>query len=200
VLEGHHGPLTGLDLGGEGPLLLSASVDRTVRLWDLYAGSQRHAWSLAGEHIVEDGVPVAEDWPTSVAFGPDHLAVVGTLGGVVHVWRTDTLERVARGGARWSEITTLAFPARTLLATGSRDGTVSLWRLPSLVLLATLVSLPEGWVAFAPDGRYKAGGRIAGEFTHAAGECRFEVGELDELVPGLRLGTDERLFDPVAEP
>jgi hypothetical protein len=50
-------------------------------------------------------------------------------------------------------------------------------------------------VAFSPDGRYKLGGIPAGRFWHAANLCRFEIGELDEWVPGLRLADDASFFD-----
>lgn len=186
VLEGHRKSITTLTFG-DGPTLASAATDGTVRLWDLWAGRQQHARTF------EDG------FATALAFDATGLLAVGTERGTVHVWRSDTLAPVAHVPAHALEVTALAFAARTLLATGSRDGTVKLWRLPSLTLLATLVSLAEGWVAFAPDGRYKTGGRVAGEFSHAAGECRFEVGELDEHLPGLRLPADEPLFDPAAD-
>jgi hypothetical protein len=32
-------------------------------------------------------------------------------------------------------------------------------------------------------------------FWHAANLCRFEIGELDEWVPGLRLADDASFFD-----
>ena len=43
--------------------------------------------------------------------------------------------------------------------------------------------LPEGWVAFTPDGRYRLGGETAGAFWHSIGLCRFEPGELDPYLP-----------------
>lgn len=152
VLEGHRKSITAVELDGEGPLLVSASTDETVRQWDLLAGRERRAW------------PTKNGWATALALGPDQLVAAGTVGGAVHLWRTDAREPLAHALAHDAKVTALAFPARTLLATGSRDGTIKLWRLPALTLLATLVSLPEGWVAFAPDGRYKAGGRVDGQF------------------------------------
>jgi hypothetical protein len=50
-------------------------------------------------------------------------------------------------------------------------------------------------VAFSPDGRYKLGGAPAGGFWHAANLCRFEIGELDEWIPGLRLADGASFFD-----
>jgi uncharacterized protein YjbI with pentapeptide repeats/3',5'-cyclic AMP phosphodiesterase CpdA/WD40 repeat protein len=187
VLEGHRKSITALAFG-DGPRLASASSDGTVRLWDLLAGRELH------------GLALEWGFATTLAFGNEDLLAYGTRRGVVSVVRADTLSPIGQVQAHSREVTALVFVSQTLLATGSRDGTVKLWRLPSLALQATFISLPEGWVAFAPDGRYKAGGRVTGDFSHAAADCRFEVGELDEHVPGLRLSADERLFDPVADP
>ena len=46
--------------------------------------------------------------------------------------------------------------------------------------------LPEGWAALAPDGRYKIQGEVAGQFWHVIGMPRFELGELDAYLPGVR--------------
>jgi hypothetical protein len=51
--------------------------------------------------------------------------------------------------------------------------------------------LRRGWAAMTPEGRYKAGG-----FWHAIGLCRFEPGELDEHISGLRLPDDAILVPP----
>ena len=86
-------------------------------------------------------------------------------------------------------------PGGGQLASASDDGTVRLWEVASGRCLAILASLPEGWVAFTPDGRYKLGGIPAGGFWHVINLCRFEVGELDDLVPGLRLPDDASFLD-----
>lgn len=51
---------------------------------------------------------------------------------------------------------------------------------------ATLLALPEGWAALTPDGRYKQEGEVGGQFWHVVGMSRFELGELDEHLPGVR--------------
>lgn len=183
LLEGHRKGITALAFG-DGPRLASGGADATVRLWDLWAGHQQRALVLDGE--------VA----TVLAFGAGDLLALGTRQGMVSLVHADTLEPIAQARAHALEVTALVFAADTLLATGSRDGTIKLWRLPSLGLVATIAPLLEGWVAFAPDGRYKAGGRITGEFSHGIGDCRFEPGELDPYLPGLALAPDDRLVDP----
>lgn len=77
-----------------------------------------------------------------------------------------------------------------------------LWDVASGTCLAVLVSLPEDWVAFTPDGRYRSGGVITGGFWHAIGLCRFEPGELDPyLSTPLRVPDGEPLFTlPRASP
>ena len=70
-----------------------------------------------------------------------------------------------------------------MLASASSDGTVRLWNLATGACFAILLSLPEGWVAFTPDGRYRSAGAIGGAFWHAIGLCRFEPGELDPYLP-----------------
>ena len=79
-------------------------------------------------------------------------------------------------------------PAGDLLATGSDDGTTRLWSItdgqPELRL--TLLGLPEGWAALAPDGRYKLEGDVGGQFWHVINMCRFETGELDSYLPGVQ--------------
>src|SRR5690606_37120638 len=75
-------------------------------------------------------------------------------------------------------------PVEDLLATAGDDGVVILWEGGKR--LVTLLGLPEGWAALAPDGRYKVQGDPAGQFWHVVGMARFELGELDAYLPGVR--------------
>jgi WD40 repeat protein len=78
------------------------------------------------------------------------------------------------------------------LASASVDGTVTLWEVESGQARATLLRTREGWVLFTPDGRYKIGGEPRGEFWYILNLCRFEVGELDDVIPGIRrMGIEE---------
>jgi hypothetical protein len=100
-----------------------------------------------------------------------------------------------KGHSHW--VRSIAFsPDGQTLASGSYDSTIRLWSVATGVCLAILLKLPEGWVAFTPGGRYKFGGDVAGGFWHAVNLCRFEPGELDEFVPGLRIPDDEPILPP----
>ena len=75
-----------------------------------------------------------------------------------------------------------------------------LWDARSGVPIAVFALLPEGWAACTPNGRYKLGGTPAGGFWHVIGLCRFEPGELDAHVPGLRLRPAAPLLEGALAP
>jgi hypothetical protein len=47
--------------------------------------------------------------------------------------------------------------------------------------------------AVRPDGRYRVRGDVGGQFWPVIGLHQYDVGELDALVPELRLADDEPL-------
>jgi hypothetical protein len=65
-------------------------------------------------------------------------------------------------------------------------------RPPELRL--TLLGLPEGWAALAPDGRYKLEGNVGGQFWNVINMCRLKTGELDSYLPGVQQLTLETPF------
>ncbi len=86
-------------------------------------------------------------------------------------------------------------PDGKTIASGSDIGTAKIWDVATGRCLVILGHLPEGWVAFTPEGRYKLGGEIAGGFWHSINLCRFEPGELDPYLPEpLRMPDDEPFF------
>ena len=83
------------------------------------------------------------------------------------------------------------------LASGGADNTVRLWERVSGSSRGIEMTALHGWVAFLPDGRYKFGGNVIGEFWHLARLCRFEPGELDSVFPSLRLD-EKQVLDKIA--
>lgn len=79
-------------------------------------------------------------------------------------------------------------PAGDLLTSAGEDGTARLWSVADgqAAKCITLLGLPHGWAALAPDGRYKIDGAVEGQFWHVIGMCRFETGELDGLLAEIR--------------
>jgi hypothetical protein len=108
----------------------------------------------------------------------------------VYLWEVATGISLRAFEGHKNSVTSVAFsPDGTTLASSSADGSIRLWDLSTGRCLATLLSTPEGWAAFSPDGRYKIGGALAGAFWHVAGLCRFDPPELDKYLP-LRLPDD----------
>ncbi|XXY74936.1 hypothetical protein WMF37_22710 [Sorangium sp. So ce291] len=165
-------------------MLASGSDDRTVLLWSL--ADRREPRTLRGH----DGSV------SSVAFSPDGtLLASGSDDHSIRLWDVATarISHVLRGHS--DAIVSVVFaPDRAMLLSNSFDSTVRFWDVRTGACLAVLLKLSEGWVAFRPDGRYKLGGNVAGGFWHATNLCRFEPGELDALVPGLRIPDDEPLL------
>jgi WD40 repeat protein len=101
---------------------------------------------------------------------------------------TDSGQKLRQFTGHQGSVLSVAFsPDGRALASGSADGSLRLGDIQTGRCLAVLRGFPEGWVAFTPDGRYEFGGNVAGGFWHATALCRFEVGELDEFIPGLRM-------------
>ena len=82
--KGHRGGVTGVAFTPDGARVVSGSMDRTLRLWDVATGQLRHCF---------DG---HTDVVTSVAVSPDgRLAVSGSADRTVRLWRLPPAEEGA---------------------------------------------------------------------------------------------------------
>lgn len=119
----------------------------------------------------------------------------GSYDKTIRLWDVATARSLHICTGHFDYVTSVAFsPDGLTLASASDDGTIRLWSVATGRCLAIILCLPEGWVAFTPDGRYKLGGDIAGAFWHVVGLCRFEPGELDPYLPDLRVADEAALF------
>jgi WD40 repeat protein len=127
------------------------------------------------------------------------LLASGAYDNTVRLWDVAGGREQAQLSGHQGSVTSVAFsPDGRLLASGADDNTVRLWDVATGACYAILVHLPQGWVAYTPDGRYKLGGDISGGFWHVIGLCRFEPGELDPYLPTpLRL-PDDAILVPTA--
>jgi len=173
TLEGHTDRVYAVAVGNG--LVASASWDTTARVWDLETGRLRHVLT---RHIAR---------LRTLAFSPSG-ELLATAGNdlVIRLWEPETGAHLHTLSGHSRDVLSVEFsPSGDLLASGGDDGTVRLWSVagnrpedwgPKL----TLLGLPEGWAALAPDGRYKVEGDPGGQFWQVIGMCRFETGELDE--------------------
>ncbi|HEY3896423.1 MAG TPA: TIR domain-containing protein [Pseudonocardiaceae bacterium] len=184
TLRGHSDRVYAVDFGDG--TLASASWDSTARVWDVTSGETLHELRQHAGRL----------W--TAAFNPtgDLLATAGD-DLVVQLWDPRSGRALHSLAGHTRSVWSVAFNAAgKLMATGSDDGTTRLWSFsdggPELRL--TLLGLPEGWAALAPDGRYKFEGNVGGQFWHAIHMCRFETGELDLYLPEVQQLTLENPF------
>ena len=188
TLRGHTDRVYSVAFSPDARLLATGSSDTTVRLWEVPSGAE--VARLDGH----------TDRVWSVAFSPDGSLLVSASGDhTARLW--DPVQGRGRHvlTGHTDQVWVAAFsPDGELVATAGNDGAVRLWavddaeRAPALRL--TLLGLPDGWAALAPDGRYKVEGSPAGRFWHVAGWCRFEPGELDAYVPAIRRLAEDEAF------
>jgi WD40 repeat protein len=155
-----------------------------VRLWNALNGSERVR--LVGH--------VGRVW--SVAFSPDGKTVAsGADDATVRLWNVRNGRERARLVGHGGRVLSVVFsPDGKTVGSGGADGTMRLWDVASGQCLAILYGTAGGAVVARPDGRYRVRGDVAGQFWHVIGLHRYDVGELDALVPGLRLADDEPLY------
>ena len=169
-----------VDWSLNGDLLASAGLDGAAQLWNPHTRESELIPAAGGGSALR-----------TCALHPDGsiLAVAGT-GTDIHLWRVGT-DRAAKRATtlrgHTGVVNRLSFSRDgKLLASAADDGNIRLWTIPSTGSgledarpRSTLINLPRGWAAVAPEGRYKTDGDTRGELWHLVGMCRFELGELD---------------------
>jgi WD40 repeat protein len=145
TLEHAQDLVTSLAFSSDGRLLVAASLDGVVRLWQMADGK------LARE------LPKQKRAILAVAFSPDG-ALLATAGAdkVVRLWRVADGKPAQTLKGHESIVGTVAFsPDGALLASGALDGAINLWQVSDGKLLKTLKGHTDNvmGLAFMKDGR-----------------------------------------------
>jgi len=145
VLRTHRGAVTALAITPRG-LLASASMDRTVRLWDLLQFRELHTLNGHQQAV------------RSLAFTADGRRLAsGASDRVIRLWEMPTGQPSRVLGGTIGSVFAMAFSSDGLcLASSAGDGTIRLWDVNSGGERA--VARPAGSphaasLAFSPDGR-----------------------------------------------
>ena len=129
----------------QGPLLVSGSADKTVKLWNLDTFDRMRTYR--GHR----------DFVSAVAFAPDAKKrfASASLDGNIRIWSTRSNRLMQRLYGHRARVTALAFsPDGELLASSAADGQLRVWNVARGRTVKTIVGHSGGLssAAFAPDG------------------------------------------------
>ncbi len=148
---GHSGSVTAVGIAPNGPLLASASLDQTIRLWHLQTGEAVACWTGHKGPV------------TCLAFSPDGLFLAsGSWDRTLRVWEVATGKELVCFRAHEKMVTAVAFaPDGRSLATGGWDKLILIWELslrePLLALQGNTLAVAS--IHYLPDGlRLVSGG------------------------------------------
>jgi WD40 repeat protein len=145
ILSGHFGVVTAVAVTPDGEHAVSASWDKTLKVWDLASGEEQ--FTLTGH----------SDWVTAVAVTPDgKQAVSASRDSTLKVWDLASGEEKLALAGHSDRVTAVAVtPDGKRAVSASGDKTLKLWDLATGDERLTLTG-HAAWVtavAVTPDGR-----------------------------------------------
>jgi hypothetical protein len=149
-LEGHTAEVLGAALSADGRYALSASADRTARLWNTATGQELTKFDGHGGGVF--GVAFAPDGALAASCGEDKT---------IRIWKVATGKERYRLEGHQGVVNNVAFsPAGKLLASASEDRTIRLWDVAKGKEVRRLEGHTQGVyaVAFTPEGGRLASG------------------------------------------
>jgi hypothetical protein len=143
TLEGHSAVVYSVAISSDSTVLASASMDHTIRLWDVETGQLRR--TLGGHSAVVYSVAFSSDSTVLASASMDHT---------IRLWDVETGQLRRTLGGHSAVVYSVAFsPDSTVLASASEDHTIRLWDVETGQLRRTLGghSGVVYSVAFSPD-------------------------------------------------
>lgn len=153
-LRGHSSRLYAVNFSPDGKHLVTASGDRTARIWGIPSGKLQITLHGHSAHVF------------GAAFSPNSRRVVTASGdGTARIWRVSGGSQIQELRGHSKEVLTAVFsPDGNLVATGGDDGTVKIWQAASGKEIRTFAIAAGGIYAldFSPNGRTLAVGSTNG--------------------------------------
>jgi WD40 repeat protein len=143
TFEGHQNGVTSIAISNN--LLVSASKDQTIKVWDINAGTELRTCYGHNKEV------------TSIRFSPDgNQAISGDLDGTIILWDIDSCQ-IVHQFYNESEVKSVAWsPNNTYILSGHNNNILKLWDINTKQELRTFTGHTK-WVvsaAFSEDGLF----------------------------------------------
>lgn len=148
TIRGKFGTVTAFAFSGDGRRLLSASADKTLRLWDPDAAAAIRSIPMPGQI-------------GAIALSPDATRIAAATGNAVTIFDADTGKPIRELNGHLGPIVAIAFsPDGQRLASAGADKTARLWDVATGTLLKTWEGHTDALtaLAYSPDGQWVATG------------------------------------------
>lgn len=158
TLKGHSSIITSAAVSNNGLLLVSGSLDKMVKIWNLNTGELLR--SLTGHADAVNSVAITPDGQTVVSCGDD---------GSIKLWSVSSSTLLASIPGHLRDVNAIAISRDgQILASGSEDRTVKIWELKAIsnsqeIYPKRILSGRAGMVkcvAISPDGSLLASGGL----------------------------------------
>jgi hypothetical protein len=118
---GHEDPVASVVFSPDGQRILSGSLDRTVRLWDVESGEELRRFGRQQNPVY------------SVALSPKGRYALSSDGLNVHLWEVDTGNEVRQFKAHYDVVMSVVFSSdgQRVLSGAGRDRNLRLWNVES---------------------------------------------------------------------
>lgn len=172
TLSGHQDGIWAVAISPSGHILVSASWDKKIKVWNLATGQLLR--TLSGHTDAVWSLAISEDGKTLVSGSSDNT---------LKIWNVPTgkLIRTLIGHSYWVAAVAIAPDGETLVS-GSSDKTIKLWNLTSGTLIRTLNahSYPVTSVRITSDGKTL----VSGSGDKTIKRWNLVTGELQSTLTG----------------
>ncbi|MBD2695217.1 CHAT domain-containing protein [Anabaena catenula] len=155
TFQAHSSPVISLSFSPDGQILVSGSVNSTIKVWQLNENSNQPLHIIAYAHLSEvSSLAISPDGQTLVSGGADRAIKLWNL-----TTGTEKIPHILEGHAGRVWCVAIS-PDGTKIASASADYTVKIWDLKTGTILQTFTGhLGEvRAVAFSPNGNFLASG------------------------------------------
>lgn len=114
ALRGHTGLVSALDFSDDGTQLISASWDRTARIWEVAGGTELSVWNNYASPF------------TGAAFAANGTVITGGLDGALRLWFDEAQAAVLSGASALAGIAVLG----DRVAAAGVNGVIEVWQIP----------------------------------------------------------------------